>query len=261
MWKSEPHALMFALSTQQTFTNMAAQPWRTAVVTRIEEEATDTRRFWFRVPELDRFDFIPGQFVTFDLPIHEKQNKRWRSYSIASAPDGTNEFELVIVLNPEGLGTNYMWKEFGIGTEVLFRGPQGVFTLNKETEKQDLFLICTGTGIAPFRSMVQDAISHGTPYQHIYLIFGTRTKASLLYHEELSKVSADHPNIQYIPVLSREDWEGEKGYVHQVYERLAAAGQPADFFLCGWKNMIDEAKRRIQELGYDRKSIHQEIYG
>jgi CDP-4-dehydro-6-deoxyglucose reductase len=62
-------------------------------------------------------------------------------------------------------------------------------------------------------------------------------------------------------VLSREDWEGEKGYVHQVYERLASAGQPADFFLCGWKNMIDEAKRRIQELGYDRKSIHQEIYG
>ena len=240
---------------------MAAQPWRTAVVTRIEEEATDTLRFWFRVPELERFDFIPGQFVTFDLPIHEKPNKRWRSYSIASAPDGTNEFELVIVLNPQGLGTNYMWKEFKVGTEVTFRGPQGVFTLDKETEKQDLFLICTGTGIAPFRSMVQDAVRNGTPYRNIYLIFGTRAKTNLLYHEELSKVSADHPNIHFIPVLSREDWEGEKGYVHQVYERLAAAGQPADFFLCGWKNMIDEAKRRIQELGYDRKSIHQEIYG
>ncbi|HMI64302.1 MAG TPA: hypothetical protein VK518_25470, partial [Puia sp.] len=36
---------------------------------------------------------------------------------------------------------------------------------------------------------------------------------------------------------------------------------PASFFLCGWKNMIDEAKQRIQALGYDRKSIHQELYG
>jgi CDP-4-dehydro-6-deoxyglucose reductase len=36
---------------------------------------------------------------------------------------------------------------------------------------------------------------------------------------------------------------------------------PANFYLCGWKNMIDEAKLRIQALGYDRKSIHQELYG
>ena len=52
-----------------------------------------------------------------------------------------------------------------------------------------------------------------------------------------------------------------KGYVHTIYEELCAAKQPAGFFLCGWKNMIDEAKKRILELGYDKKSIHQELYG
>jgi ferredoxin-NADP reductase len=36
---------------------------------------------------------------------------------------------------------------------------------------------------------------------------------------------------------------------------------PASFYICGWKNMIDEAKQRIQALGYDRKAIHQELYG
>jgi len=74
------------------------QPWRTGIITRIEQETENTRRFWVQVPELDRFDFVPGQFVTLDLPIHEKPNKRWRSYSIASWPDGSNIFELVIVL-------------------------------------------------------------------------------------------------------------------------------------------------------------------
>ena len=61
---------------------MAVQPWRIGKVIKIENETTDTRRFWFQVPELESFDFKPGQFVTLDLPIHEKPNKRWRSYSM-----------------------------------------------------------------------------------------------------------------------------------------------------------------------------------
>jgi hypothetical protein len=35
--------------------------------------------------------------------------------------------------------------------------------------------------------------------------------------------------------------------------------QPASFYLCGWKGMIDEARKRIQDMGYDRRSIHLEI--
>jgi CDP-4-dehydro-6-deoxyglucose reductase len=69
-------------------------------------------------------------------------------------------------------------------------------------------------------------------------------------------------DFHYMPTLSREDngWTGRKGYVHMIYEELAHK-QPAHFFLCGWKNMIDEAKHRILALGYDRHDIHQELYG
>src|SRR3989337_4229528 len=128
------------------------QPWRTGTVIRMEDETLSTRRYWIQVNELDRFDFLPGQFVTLDLPIAEKPNKRWRSYSIASWPDGTNVFELVIVLLEGGLGTNYLFNNVSVGSELTLRGPQGVFTLPPVIEK-DLFFICTGTGIAPFRSM------------------------------------------------------------------------------------------------------------
>jgi ferredoxin-NADP reductase len=55
---------------------MALQPWRKGKVIAIKEETSGTRRFWIQVPELERFDFLPGQFVTIDLPIHEKPNKR-----------------------------------------------------------------------------------------------------------------------------------------------------------------------------------------
>ena len=239
---------------------MALQPWRTGTIIRIENETSDTKRFWIQVPELSTFDFIPGQFVTLDLPIHEKPNKRWRSYSIGSWPDGTNVFELVIVLDKEGAGTPYMFEKLSVGSEVSFRGPQGVFTLKEPLDK-DIFMICTGTGIAPFRSMLYHIKNNNILHQHIYLIFGCRTKDHLLYYDELKKLQDVIPNFHYIPTLSREKWEGHTGYVHPIYENLCKEKKPAVFFLCGWKEMISEAKKRILDLGYDNKQIRQEIYG
>ena len=240
---------------------MALLPWLTGRITNIVNETNDTKRFWIEVPELSAFDFIPGQFVTMNLPIHEKINKRLRSYSIASWPDGTNIFELVIVLDRKGgVGTTYLFHELAVGSTIVFRGPQGLFHL-KEPLIENIFMICTGTGIAPFRSMVHHIKDKKIPHQHIYLIFGCRTKTNLLYYDELISLQQELDNFSFIPVLSREQWEGQTGYVHQVYELLCTGKMPADFFLCGWKGMVDEAKQRILDMGYDKKNIHSEIYG
>ena len=120
------------------------QPWRTGRVIRIEDETSSTKRFWIEVPDVESFDFKPGQFVTLDLPIHEKPNKRWRSYSIASWPDGTNIFELVIVLLEGGLGTQYLFNHVSVGSELTLRGPLGVFTLPDIIDKDLFFISCRG---------------------------------------------------------------------------------------------------------------------
>lgn len=239
---------------------MALQPWLTGHVIKIADETTDTKRFWIQVPELEQFDFIPGQFVTLDLPIHEKVNKRWRSYSISSWPDGTNVFELVIVLDKEGVGTNYLFNQIKDGDTLTLRGPQGVFSL-REPLDEDLVLICTGTGVAPFRSMVHHIKNQQIPHKNIYLIFGCRTQSTLLYYNELVQLQQELPGFYYIPVLSREQWQGKTGYVHQVYEDICADRRPASFYLCGWKGMLDEARKKLLEMGYDKKAIHLEIYG
>lgn len=239
---------------------MSLQPWRTGHVIKIADETADTKRFWIQVPELEQFDFIPGQFVTLDLPIHEKVNKRWRSYSISSWPDGTDVFEMVIVLDTEGVGTNYLFNEIKEGHTLTLRGPQGIFTL-REPLDEDLVLICTGTGIAPFRSMVHHIKNQQIPHKNIYLIFGCRTQSTLLYYNELVQLQQELPGFNYIPVLSREQWPGKTGYVHQVYENICVDKRPAYFYLCGWKGMLDEAKSNLLEMGYDKKVIHLEIYG
>src|SRR6476659_2002301 len=173
---------------------MALEPWRTGKVIRIVDETYNTKRFWIQVPELERFDFKAGQFVTLDLPIHEQKNKRWRSYSIASAPDGTNVFELVIVLLEGGLGTQYLFNDVVVGSELLLRGPQGKFTL-PEPITEDLYLVCTGTGIAPFRAMAHFLHKHKLPHQNIHLIFGCRTLQDGLYVDELKQLEQDEPGF------------------------------------------------------------------
>jgi len=246
---------------------MALQPWRKGIVTRIENETHNTRRFWIQVPELESFEFQAGQFVSLDLPISEQPGKRLRSYSIASWPDGTNVFELLIVLLEGGAGTTYLFNEVKEGSELILRGPQGVFTLPEVLDK-DYYMICTGTGIAPFRSMAHYIQLHNIPHRNINLIFGTRTQKDLMYVDELKRLEMEMEGFHFIPTLSREKWDGCCGYVHAIYENMVREKMnghpeppPANFYLCGWKEMINEAKQRIQGLGYDKKAIHQELYG
>lgn len=235
------------------------QEWRTATIVKVTDETYNTRRFSIRVDGVEHFDFAPGQFVTIDLPIDEKPNRRWRSYSIGSCPDKTNIFELLIVLVPDGRGTPFMFENWKVGDQIALRGPQGVFTLKQEHLQKDIFFVCTGTGIAPFRCMLHYIKNNNIAHKNIYLIFGCRTQKDLLYYDELRNLNLE--NFHYIPTLSREEWEGSKGYVHEIYEEHAKGLNDAAFFLCGWKNMIDEARSRIVEMGFDKKSIHFELYG
>lgn len=242
-------------------------PWQQGKVIAIEQSAPATKRFFIEVE--DDFNFEPGQFVTLDLPIHEQKNKRWRSYSIASSPNNSNIFELVIVWLDGGAGTTYLFNQITVGSLITLRGPQGKFVLPQNLDK-DLFLICTGTGVAPFRSMVQYINSNAILHKNIYLVFGCRRVEDCLYKDELLALQNSLPNFYYKPALSREenaeDW-AYKGYVHAVYEQIVQQNKvnetisPATFYLCGWKNMIDEAKQRILNLGYDKKDIHLELYG
>ncbi|MEI6151180.1 MAG: FAD-dependent oxidoreductase [Chitinophagia bacterium] len=241
-----------------------ALEWMEAVLTKIENETPNTKRFYFEIPSLEKFDFIPGQFVTLDLPIHEQKNKRWRSYSIASAPNGTNTFELIIVLLETGLGTPYLFNEAKVGTKVTLRGPQGVFVLPKNFE-HDVYFVCTGTGIAPFRSMIRYIHEHKIVHNNIHLIFGCRKFEDGLYIDELKEIESKEPGFHFHPCYSREaevPTGAHKGYVHPVYQELLKENkETAHVWLCGWKAMIDDARKNTADLGLDKKQVHFESFG
>ena len=241
--------------------------WYDSHITKIETETSATKRFWVEVQGDEDINFEAGQFVTMDLPISDKRLKRWRSYSIANAPntEGGRELEFCIVKaeNSTG-GSKFFFEEAAIGTPIRFKGPDGTFTLKQPLDNRDLVFICTGTGIAPFRSMIWDIFNHQIPYKSIHLIFGTRYEKDILYRAEFEDLQEKMHNFRYDVVLSREpNWKGWKGYVHEIYMHEYYEKRPdMDFYICGWSNMIDDVVAKLMvDLGYDKSQIHYELYG
>ena len=188
-----------------------------ANIVKIIEETANVKRFFIKFPDDVQFIFKAGQFVMVDLPIEHKYTNR--AYSIASYPNEENWFELCIVLKPDGKGTPYMCENYQVGDEVMVSKPLGKFGLPDEIDR-DICFICTGTGIAPLRSMLQDILVTGKPHKNIYMIFGTRYELDILYKEEMKTLMENHPEFKFIPVLSREKWDGYTGYVHDIYQTL-----------------------------------------
>lgn len=236
--------------------------WYDAEFVQIAKVNDTVKRFWVQISSLETIDFKAGQFMTFDLPIHEKRHKRWRSYSIASPPSEGNVLEFVIVNLDGGEGTHYLFEEVEVGTPLRLRGPLGIFTFPEAHLQKELCLVCTGTGIAPFRSFLLDLKNKKQSFHKIHLIFGTRYEDGILYRQEMEALDKKWKNFHYYITLSREEnWEGKKGYVHPIYEELFGDNRDAHFYLCGWNEMLDEAKDRLQAMGYDNKQITYEAYG
>ena len=241
--------------------------WYDSQIIDIQNETDSTKRIWVKIQGDEKVQFQAGQFVTMDLPISDKRLKRWRSYSIASAPNTegpTDVLEFCVVKAEQSTGgSQYLCEEATIGTPIRFKGPDGTFLLKQPLEK-DLVLICTGTGVAPFRSMIWDIYNRQIPFKNIHLIFGCRYEKDILYRQEFEELAQKMPNFKYDVALSREkDWTGTKGYVHAVYtEGYRDKRDDVDFYICGWSNMIDDVVAKLMvDMGYDKSQIHYELYG
>ena len=94
------------------------------------------------------------------------------------------------------------------------------------------------------------------------MVFGNRWEKDIIYRKEMEEIAAKNPSYNFIPVLSRENegWTGKKGYVHAIYEEIFQDKRPAYFYICGWADMLKDARTRLEAMGYDKKSIRFESY-
>lgn len=209
------------------------------------------------------FDFAPGQWVNLLMATPAGEIKR--SYSIASAPRRTPTFELAVTRVEGGPGSSFL-HAIRPGEEMRAVGPQGLFTREASDPAPALF-VATGTGIAPFRAMLQAAIDAGSEAP-IEVLFGVRFEEDILYRAEFEALAEAHPGVRFAVTLSRgaEGWKGLRGYVQSHVPGMLAAlaersGAAPHVYVCGLDRMVSAVKELCRkELGVDRKRVHVERY-
>lgn len=220
-----------------------------------------TKHLEFDIPGTEAFDFKPGQFISVREPRPDGKLIT-RAYSLASAPRGDNSFDLCLNRVDAGFMSNYLC-DIELGTEVHFNGPHGHFVLHDE--RKDAIFVATGTGIAPFRGMIQWLFAEPSRHQgrEFWLVYGTRFEQDVYYREEFEQIASENPNFHYLITLSRPSasWQGLSGYVQEHVREIAKTRTNLEAYICGLNNMVSSTRDMLKtELGWDRKQIVYERY-
>jgi ferredoxin-NADP reductase len=217
-----------------------------------------TRHLEFEIPGAG-FGFVPGQWLS--LKAYKADGEEiTRAYSIASPPDG-NRFALCLNRVQDGFMSSYLC-DLEEGAEIPCQGPFGDFILRPSL--RDTLFIATGTGIAPFRSMLHWLFEDSSRHQgkQFWLLFGNRTEQDVHYHDEFLGLAAAHGNFQYLPTLSRgsESWKGRRGYVQSHVPEVVGARTDMQAYICGLDKMVRANRELLKSLGWKRKAIRYEKY-
>jgi ferredoxin-NADP reductase len=218
-----------------------------------------TKHLEFEVEGARHFGFVPGQWLSL---THSKPDGEeiTRAYSIASPPDGSR-FAFCLNRVQDGFMSNYLC-DLEPGATIAGQGPFGNFILRPPL--RDTLFIATGTGIAPFRSMLHWLLADRERHQdkNFWLLFGSRTEKDIYYDEEFLRLATEHKNFNYLPTLSRgaSDWRGLRGYVQEHVPGIVAGRTGMHAYICGLDRMVSANRELLKGLEWDRKSILYEKY-
>src|ERR1700690_4203475 len=164
---------------------MALFQTRTARLVRSVPLSEFTRHLEFEVTDAPRFGFVPGQWLSLKANTPDGEEIT-RAYSIASPPSENGHVAFCLNRVHQGFMSNHLCS-LAEGSTITFQGPFGNFILHPPM--RDTIFIATGTGIAPFRSMLHWLLADPERHQgkELWLFFGARTEADLYYADEFDR--------------------------------------------------------------------------
>ena len=218
----------------------------------------ETRHFKLAFEPGTEFDFDAGQFCNILIPETPEHKAIKRPYSIASPPLWKGFFDLCWKRVAGGIATNYLWtlKE---GDKLQIQAPLGRFTLRQPLPKTIIF-VSTGTGIAPFRSMIHVLLEKNMGAE-VWNIFGNRYDEDILYREEFEDLAKKFPHFHNVFTVSRpKTWKGETQYVQFMLKKYITDPRDKHIYICGLTNMINDVQATALEMGFSKDQIHFEKY-
>lgn len=205
--------------------------------------------------EVDRppdFDYRPGQHVKLGVA------GLLRNYSMVSAPHQPR-LEFLVALQPGGRLAERL-RRLSEGAAVsLGSRPRGAMSIR--TDRPHALLVATGSGIAPFLSLLRHHTRHGRPAQRFVVLHGASHPDELAYAGEMSALARRHPgHVHYLATVSRPEaarstgWQGATGRVEahlaDVLERFGLTGVNTGAVACGNSGMVKTVADALRRQGY-----------
>ncbi len=197
-----------------------------------------------------------GQFVNL-----RREDGLTRPYSLASLPAEDPYLEVHVKRLAGGTMSGWIFDDLAVGDELEFQGPEGRCYYVPGTQKQDILLVGTGTGLAPLAGILRDALHVGHEGR-LRFLHGSRTLEGLYLHRWLTELAARHPNLEYLPCISGDD--APAGFMRGRVHEVAFGGAPDlhgwRVFAAGHPRMVERTRELALRAGASPDEIHVDPY-
>ena len=235
--------------------------WRAAQVLEVRHESASARTLVLEVPGWP--GHLPGQHVDVRLTAADGYQAH-RSYSIASAPDGSR-VELTVERLADGEVSPYLTDALRPRDLLELRGPIGGWFVWRPGDQTPVQLLGGGSGVVPLMAMVRTRNANGstTPMR---LVYSTRTPDTVLYGDELRRLAGRDPTLRVELVYTRrapEGWHGPAGRLDAA-QLATLAWPPSDrpgCFVCGPTGFVEAIANLLIDQGYAPERIKTERFG
>jgi ferredoxin-NADP reductase len=235
--------------------------WRAAQLVAVRDESASARTLVLEVPDWP--GHLPGQHVDVRLTAADGYSTQ-RSYSVASAPDGSRA-ELTVQRLDDGEVSPYLTQMLRPGDLVELRGPIGGWFVWRPGGTDPVLLLAGGSGVVPLMAMVRTHIASASPTP-MRLLYWTRTPDTALYGEELRRLADREPQLNVELVYTRRapaGWSGPVGRLDAAQLATLAwppAAAPA-CYVCGPTGFVEAVADLLIDQGYAPEQIKTERFG
>ena len=233
--------------------------WQLAEVVDVAPETPRVKTIAFDVPEWP--GHRAGQHVDIRLTAEDGYQAE-RSYSIASAPDGTR-VELTVERLEDGEVSPYLTDVLEPGDRIELRGPVGGYFVWERSQGGPLLLVAGGSGVVPLMAMIRHRNASGSSVGAL-LLLSSRSWDDIIYREELDSLSGH--GLAVVHTLTRSQPPGWSGYSRRVDAgMLAEVGQDANeqplAYVCGPTPFVEAVATALVQLGHEPHRIKTERFG
>jgi ferredoxin-NADP reductase len=233
--------------------------WQVAEVAAVRPETGRVKTLVF---DLDGWNgHRAGQHLDVRLTAEDGYQAQ-RSYSIASAPDGTT-VELTVERIDDGEVSPYLTEEARPGDRVELRGPVGGYFVWNPDPGGAVLLVGGGSGVVPLMAMARHRAAAGDGVA-TRLLYSARSIDDVIYRDELEQLAERRDGFDVVYTLTRDQPAGWMGYSRRVDRELLAAITPDDLaltFVCGPTPFVEAVAEALVELGHEPSRIKTERFG